>query len=211
MPATVDASVGQALQNVAPFRVWIRPLGTEWKLRVDGEYAAYWLADQLFSNGVNSTEPMDVEGNGHFTFRSLTETKSERNLVESLLVKWPEVRLQNSPDDGSTRAPTVRTFEESSQVPLSEPVQYVPDELNPFRVWTRPMGNMWKIRVEGESEAGWLRTEFVQRGLDCTDSIDVSGTGMFVFRCMSLTPHQKDYIECLLIELPQVKLQNDPA
>lgn len=79
------------------------------------------------------------------------------------------------------------------------------------RTWIRPMGNAWKLRVQGEMAAAWLCDKLVEAGLDCSAPAPVSVQDMFVFVCRSAEHHPAGYLERQLHRLPQVSVENGPA
>jgi len=195
-------------RSVCLCRVWIRPMGPSCKISVDGTNNAEWLIQRLTDHGFESTEPVHSSDESHSTFRCLTKNDTETDSLERLLVNWPEVSLQLSPDDTDARTgmEPVHQWDEHPAQPDN-----VLSDLEPFRVWLRPLGNAWKVRVEGSDPCQWLRRELVHRGLSCTDPETISGTDLLLFHCMSETAHEVNYAWRLLQALSQVQLQNEPA
>lgn len=87
----------------------------------------------------------------------------------------------------------------------------LPTPQESFRVWVRPLGFSWKVHVDGQSQARWLRHELITHNVPCTDSVNVAEGEIVGFRCLSGTQQQKDSVERLLHSLPQVRIQIDPA
>lgn len=81
------------------FRVWIRPLGSDCRVRVDGMQNANWLLDRLARSFVFKTcEPVSNErGPDWCTFRILYGPQMSRPMFERLLAKIPEVNLMTEP------------------------------------------------------------------------------------------------------------------
>lgn len=86
------------------FRVWLRPLGTLCRIRVEGIDKARWLLDRL-KQAFNPDEPsiaIRENDNGFCTFniasgqlRGNSETSRD---MESLLRSLPQVRLMDAPE-----------------------------------------------------------------------------------------------------------------
>jgi len=81
------------------FRVWIRPLGTVCRVRVEGVENTEWLLDRLSESFVFKTsEPLtDVNGTSHRTFRVAYRPQMSRPRFEKLLAAIPEVKLMTDP------------------------------------------------------------------------------------------------------------------
>jgi hypothetical protein len=81
------------------FRVWIRPLGTVCRVRVEGTGNTEWLLDRLSESFVFKTsEPLnDVNGTSHHTFRVAYRPQMSRRAFEKLLAAIPEVKLMTDP------------------------------------------------------------------------------------------------------------------
>ena len=81
------------------FPVWIRPLGNNCRLRVDGIKNAQWLLDRLSRSFVFKTsDPMDEEqGSTCCAFRVAYSSQTSRRGLEKLLVAIPEVKLMTEP------------------------------------------------------------------------------------------------------------------
>ena len=203
----VDAPV-PALQ----FRVWMRPLGLSWKMAVEAGYEAKWLTQRLAEHGFDTVDFVQDSSDLHCTFRCLTANRVEKESVEKLLKQWPEVKLQLNPEYSSGKV-QLEVSPHLSSMPLHRPAQptTVSNNVEPFRVWIRPLGNGWKVRIDGADSSRWLRNELEHRGLSCSPSSQIADTSMQTFRCMSETPHEATYVWNLLKALPQVLLQNDPA
>ena len=195
-------------QRNEPCRVWIRPMGLSWKVSVQGHQNANWLVQRLREHRFDVSDPLSTDGGDHVTFRCLTKDRAEKDSVERLLIKWPEVRLQFSPDDSAR--PILSGKPPADATAPHEPAPQESVSVKPFRVWLRPLGNAWKIRVEGSTECDWLQTELMRRELACSTPED-SGKEMLTFRCMSETPHEASYVWGLLKAMSQVLLQNEPA
>jgi len=170
-------------------------MGLSWKISVHGKQNADWLAQRLQEHSFEVTEAQSTNEGEHCTFRCLTKDRVENNSVEKLLLQWPEVRLQLSPDDSdrSARRDSVPNGSASDEFTLQdspspaafpsldEPLQPNDAPDDPFRVWLRPLGNAWKVRVEGLDRCQWLRDELAHRELACTPATDAS-SGMQTFR-----------------------------
>jgi len=81
------------------FRVWIRPLGSNCQVRVDGINNAKWLINRLGHSFVFKTaDPMnEEEGSSCCTFRLAHSSHVSRRGFERLLVAIPEVQLMMGP------------------------------------------------------------------------------------------------------------------
>jgi hypothetical protein len=187
-------------------------MGASLKIAVEAGCEAKWLIERLSEEGFESVDfvrdPVDL----HCTFRCLTNDESGNDAVARLLKQWPEVNLQLNPEYSSGQS-KLEVSPHLSRKSLNTPAHSdtVVDDLEAFRVWVRPLGNAWKVRVQDANSGHWLRNELTHRGLTCSDASPVSGTSMQTFRCMSETPHEAFYVWNLLKALPQVLLQNDPA
>ncbi len=82
-----------------PFRVWIRPLGSDYRVRVDGIGNARWLLDLLGHSFVFKTaDPMNEEdGSACCTFRVAYNSRTSRRGLDRLLAAIPEVTLMTDP------------------------------------------------------------------------------------------------------------------
>ena len=82
-----------------PFRVWIRPLGSNCRVRVDGIKNAGWLLDRLSRSFVfKSSEPINEDDSSSCsTFRVPYSSQMPRSTFEKLLTGIPEVRLMTEP------------------------------------------------------------------------------------------------------------------
>jgi len=81
------------------FRVWIRPLGSNCRVRVDGTSNAQWLLNRLGHSFVFKTaDPMnEEEGSSCCTFRVAYNSQMSRRGLERLLAAIPEVKLMTDP------------------------------------------------------------------------------------------------------------------
>lgn len=81
------------------FRVWIRPLGGNCRVRVDGVGNAEWLLDRLGHSFVFKTaDPMNEEdGSSCCAFRVAYDVQTSRRGFERLLAAIPEVTLMTDP------------------------------------------------------------------------------------------------------------------
>ena len=81
------------------FRVWIRPLGSNYRVRVDGSRNAQWLLDRLGQSFVFKTaEPMnEEEGSSCCTFSLAYDFQTSRRGLERLFTTIPEVNLMADP------------------------------------------------------------------------------------------------------------------
>jgi len=84
---------------VNTFRVWIRPLGDDCRVRVDGMQNARWLLNRLSQSFVfKSSESIhDDEASSCSTFRVPYSSKSPRSRFDKLLAAIPEVKLMLDP------------------------------------------------------------------------------------------------------------------
>ena len=81
------------------FSVWIRPLGSVCRVRVDGMQNTRWLLDRLGQSSVfKSSEPIsDDEGSSRSTFHVPYSSRMSRSAFENLLAAVPEVTLMLDP------------------------------------------------------------------------------------------------------------------
>ena len=82
------------------FRVWIRPLGTVCRVRVDGAENAMWLLAQLgHSIAFNACEPIrDDEASVRSTFQVPYTPQMPPSTFERLLAAIPQVELMLDPE-----------------------------------------------------------------------------------------------------------------
>ena len=81
------------------FSVWIRPLGSNCRMRVDGIGNAQWLLNRLGHSFVFKTaEPMnEEEGSSCCSFRLAYNSQTSRRGLDRLLAAIPEVNLMTDP------------------------------------------------------------------------------------------------------------------
>ena len=81
------------------FPVWVRPLGSNCRVRVDGIRNAQWLLDRLGHSFVFKTaDPMNEEvGSSCCTFRVAYSFQMSRRGLERLLAAIPEVKVMTDP------------------------------------------------------------------------------------------------------------------
>ncbi len=81
------------------FRVWIRPLGSNCRVRVDGIKNTGWLLDRLGRAFVFKTsEPVNEdEASSCYTFRVAYNSQVSPRGFERLLAAIPEVNLMMDP------------------------------------------------------------------------------------------------------------------
>ena len=80
------------------FSVWIRPLGSICRVRVDGMQNARWLLHRLRQSFVfKSSEPINDEGSSRSTFHVPYSSRMSRSTFEKLLAAIPEVTLMLDP------------------------------------------------------------------------------------------------------------------
>ena len=77
------------------FRVWVRPLGSNCRVRVDGIRNAQWLLNRLGHSFVFKTaQPMNEEdGSACCSFHVAHSSQTSRRGIERLLAAIPEVKL----------------------------------------------------------------------------------------------------------------------
>ena len=82
------------------FRVWLRPLGFNCRVQVDGLSNTQWLLGRLGKVAVFKTsEPIGEEGNSPFcTFKVPYSPQLSRNRLERMLAGIPEVTLMSEPE-----------------------------------------------------------------------------------------------------------------
>jgi hypothetical protein len=81
------------------FRVWIRPLGDDCRVRVDGIENARWLLSRLSQSFVfkGSESIIDDEASSCSIFRVPYSSQSPRARFEKVLAAIPEVKLMLDP------------------------------------------------------------------------------------------------------------------
>lgn len=81
------------------FRVWVRPLGSECRVRVDGMQNTKWLLDRLSRSFVFKTaEPVHKESDSLCIFRIRWDSRTFLADFEKLLLAIPEVALMTDPE-----------------------------------------------------------------------------------------------------------------
>jgi hypothetical protein len=80
-----------------------------------------------------------------------------------------------------------------------------------FKVWLRPGGNECKVRVEGTTNAEWLRRWMEQNGMQLTPSLPVAGTTEVVFHATYPPQVSQHGVQQSLRGMPEVELMHDPA
>jgi len=83
--------------------------------------------------------------------------------------------------------------------------------MSKFRVWLRPSGDDFKVRVDGKENCRWLRDRLMQKGFLSTDPVEVKGTEQFVFHAEFPPQVSADKLQQCVISMPEVELQLDPA
>lgn len=81
------------------FRVWIRPLGSTCRVRVDGRKNTDWLLSRLSrSFAFKSCEPVYEDyGSSCYTFRVPYTSDMPRQKLDRLMASIPEVTLMLDP------------------------------------------------------------------------------------------------------------------
>ena len=81
------------------FHVWIRPLGSTCRVRVDGMQNARWLLARLGRSFIFKTAaPIDEEtGSSSCTFSVAYTSQVPRHNLEKLLARIPEIVLMPDP------------------------------------------------------------------------------------------------------------------
>jgi hypothetical protein len=81
------------------FRVWVRPLGSSCRVRVDGRKNADWLLGRLSrSFAFKSCEPVANEDlSSCCTFRIMYTSQMSRPTFDRLITSIPEVALMSDP------------------------------------------------------------------------------------------------------------------
>ena len=84
---------------MSAFRVWLRPLGGNCRVRVDGINNAQWLLNRLGHSFVFKTaDPMnEEESSSCCTFRVAYDARMSRRGLERLLGAIPEVKMMTDP------------------------------------------------------------------------------------------------------------------
>jgi hypothetical protein len=83
--------------------------------------------------------------------------------------------------------------------------------MSKIRVWLRPAGEDYKVRVDGKENCRWLRDRLRQKGFQSSDPVGITGTEQFVFHAAfpPQVSHEK-FHQCMT-SMPEVELQLDPA
>ena len=81
------------------FRVWVRPLGDAYRVRVDGAENARWLLDRLSQSFVfkSSDSVSEERGSPFCSFQVPCQSRLSRSAFERLLAAIPEVELALEP------------------------------------------------------------------------------------------------------------------
>ena len=81
------------------FRVWLRPLGNTFRVRVDGLKNAQWLLDRLGRSFVFKTaDPISEDkGSSCCTFRLAYDSQMSPRGFERLVAAIPEVQMMTDP------------------------------------------------------------------------------------------------------------------
>ena len=84
-----------------PFRVWIRPLGDLFRVRVDGFGNTNWLLTRLGEDSVFKTaEPIkEYEGSGYCSFQVPCSPGLSPSRFQSLMTAIPSVQLMLGPEE----------------------------------------------------------------------------------------------------------------
>jgi hypothetical protein len=82
-----------------PFHVWLRPLGNNCRVRVDGVKNVPWLLARLSQSFVfkTSEEVHEEQDSSCCTFQLAYSSQMPRRAVEKLLASIPEVRVMADP------------------------------------------------------------------------------------------------------------------
>lgn len=97
--ASLSGHLSIRSKTVNTFRVWIRPLGSACRVRVDGIKNTGWLLDRLGQAFVFKTsEPVsEDEASSCCNFRVAYSSQMSRRGLERLLAAIPEVNLMLDP------------------------------------------------------------------------------------------------------------------
>lgn len=79
------------------FRVWLRPLGSTSKVRVEGLDNAQWLRQLLANLGLAVTQPIAAEIAGQFVFRVTHTAQTAHADLVRFLAGLAEVKLMVEP------------------------------------------------------------------------------------------------------------------
>ncbi len=81
------------------FPVWLRPLGSDCRVRVDGVNNARWLLARLSQSFIfkTSEEVHEEQGSSYCTFRLAYSSQMSRRALEKLLASIPEVKIMLEP------------------------------------------------------------------------------------------------------------------
>ncbi len=84
---------------MSDFRVWIRPLGSACRMRVEGRKNAEWLLSRLCQYSIVPTfEPIrDEDGSSCCTFNVVSASPQSCPTFDILLASIPEVKLMWDP------------------------------------------------------------------------------------------------------------------
>jgi hypothetical protein len=82
---------------MAKFRVWLRPSGTDCKVRVEGVENAPLLRERLKAKGISSSEPIQLGASKQCIFHATCPRQiTEEGLVQ-YVSQMPEVELMLDP------------------------------------------------------------------------------------------------------------------
>ena len=82
---------------MSKIRVWLRPAGNDYKVRVDGSENCRWLRDRLSQKGFQSSAPVAITGTEQFTFHAEFPPQVSHAKFQQCVVNMPEVELQLDP------------------------------------------------------------------------------------------------------------------
>lgn len=79
------------------FKVWLRPMGTECKVRIDGAGNASWLQFQLTEKGIECGASVLLKGSAQVVFHVLYPPQFADDDLRHFIAGIPEVELMLDP------------------------------------------------------------------------------------------------------------------
>lgn len=80
-----------------PFSVWLRPMGTATKVRVEGEENAQWLRERILDEGAGCGEVKAVSGTPFGVFLAYHTRDVDEFKLLGLMKELAEVQLRLEP------------------------------------------------------------------------------------------------------------------
>lgn len=82
---------------MSKFRVWLRPSGSDCKVRVDGVENAPLLRERLKAKGISSSEPIRLGASKQCIFHALCPPQVTEEGLQQYVAAIPEVELMLDP------------------------------------------------------------------------------------------------------------------